>query len=100
MHRLTAMLRNPLRLIGSGFGFRERLIAAWNPARTFRRRLADPRNPLRSRLGKAHQAAEPVGDALVVQISEVCHPEPCEGSKRMRACPWILRTAQDDRSRE
>jgi len=28
MHRLTALLKNALRLIGSGFGFGERLIAA------------------------------------------------------------------------
>ena len=44
MLRLPAALGNPLRLIGSGFGFGERLIAAergrlspvWKPATTFR----------------------------------------------------------------
>jgi len=31
MHRLTALLGSLLRLIGSGFGSGERLIAVWDP---------------------------------------------------------------------
>ena len=47
MLRLTATLGNPLRLIGSGFIFGERLIAAerGGESSVLRRRLADHRNP-------------------------------------------------------
>ena len=59
MHRLTALLGTPLRLIGSGFGSGERLIAAWNLVFVGLSAISRPQKPAaehtkqRSRLGEA-----------------------------------------------
>src|SRR5262245_61340658 len=67
MHRLTALLRNALRLIGFAKGFRGRLIADRETKQLPQRRLAAPRNQNRSRLGRGDFEAEPFGGASVVK---------------------------------
>ena len=70
MHRLTALLGSPLRLIGSGLGSGGRPIADGIQFISLRR-LAAPRYQNWSRLGERDFQAEPLGDASVVKPSGI-----------------------------
>ena len=74
MPRLTARLLGALRLIGSAVDYGGRLIADGNRSKLAwisPRRLAAPPNQNRSRSGGGLAQAQPVGEAFVVNPSEI-----------------------------
>lgn len=72
MHRLPALLGNPLRLIGYGFGSGERLIAASLYVWFFPSAISRPPKPLGGAdQAEQQQAAAPLGDAFVVKTGSV-----------------------------